>query len=786
MNDLTYAIRAFLRTPGFTLVAVLTLGLGIGATTAIFSVVNAVLLRPLPYASADRLVTTRGSLPDLRDLEAATQSFEGMAFWASNLYNLRTDADTRQVLGGMVTGSLLPLLGVQPALGRNFTADDERQPTMILSDALWRTRFGGDPGVLGRSVDLGGTSYTVIGVAPAWFRFPNADFQLWTPLRLIEQQAPQQAVNRAFRIFNGVARLKSGLTLQQAQSESASFSARLAREFPATNEGVTLALVPLYERLVGDARPALKLLLGTVALLLLIACANVANLMLTRTTVREREFAIRVALGAGRSRIVRQLITESFTLALAGGLLGLLVTMWGVDALPSVLEARVPRADGIRIDGAVLAFAMLATLLTGMFFGLAPALQAAWGTSASLKDGGRGVAGSSGGRRVRRTIAILEIALALIVLVGAGLLVRSFVAVTSRDAGFSPGHLLSFNVQFVPLPDAAARGQAATELMERLSQLPGVEAVGGATGLAAVTPQRGTRFAIEGRTLTAEEDSTLFIAATPGYFSALQTPVLQGRAFERTDVAGGAPVVLINRTLARQLFPKDEAIGQRLKIINPEQSSDWRTIVGVVADVKYQGLEEESRPVLYTPFVQTPFLWLYVMVRTPAGVEALAPVLRTVVPGVNPALIPANLRSMSDVLVENVAEPRFNMLLVSSFALVALLLSAIGIYGVIAYSVAQRTHEIGVRMALGAGRNDVLRLVVAEGLCLAAAGVALGLAGAALLTKVMAALLFGVTPRDPLTFGAGGALLLAVALAASYIPARRATRVEPVAALRAE
>ncbi len=786
MSDFKYAIRAFLRTPGFTLVAVLTLGLGIGATTAIFSVVNAVLLRPLPYASADRLVATRGSLADLRDFEAASQSFEGIAFWASNLYNLRSDAETSQVLGGLVTGNLLPLLGVQPVLGRNFTPEDERQQTAILSDALWRTRFGGDPGVLGRTIDLGGQFYTVIGVAPAWFRFPSADFQLWTPLRLIDQQAPRQAVNRAFRIFSGVARLKSGVTLQQAQSESAAFSARLAQEFPATNEGVTLALVPLYDRLVGDARPVLRVLLGTVALLLLIACANVANLLLARTTVREREFAIRTALGAGRGRLVRQLITESCTLAFAGGLLGLLITMWGIDALPTVLEARLPRADGIRLDGSVLAFSMLTTLLTALFFGLAPALQAARGTSGSLKESGRTVAGSTRGRRVRRTLAVLEIALALVVLVGAGLLVRSFISITSRDAGFSPEHLLAFNVQFVPLPDDASRTQAAAQLVDRLSQLPGVEAAGGATGLAAVTPQRATRFAIEGRTLTADEDSALFIAVTPGYFAALRTPVLQGRPIERTDAARGAPVVLINRTLAQQLFPNADAIGRRLKIINPEQSAEWRTIVGVVGDVKYQGLEDQPRPALYTPFAQTPFMWLYMMVRSPAGFESTAQALRKAVPEVAPALVPANIRPMADVLAGNVAEPRFNMLIVSTFALLALLLSAIGIYGVIAYSVIQRTHEIGVRMALGADRADVLRLIVSEGLGVALGGVGLGLACAAVFTKLMAELLFGVTARDPLTFGVGGVLLLTVALAASYIPARRATRVEPVIALRTE
>ena len=444
----------------------------------------------------------------------------------------------------------------------------------------------------------------------------------------------------------------------------------------------------------------------------------------------------------------------------------------------------MPRAEGIRIDVMVLAFSMAATLVTGMIFGLAPALQAARGTSGSLKESGRGILGTIRGRRVRRTIAIAQTALALVVLVGAGLLVRSFMALTAHDLGFAPAHLFSFNVQMIQLPDDGARAEAASQLIERLSQVPGIEAVGAATGLAAVTPQRGTRFAVEGRTLTSSQDTALFIAATPGYFRALQTAVLQGRPIDVTDVRKGERVVVLNRTLAQQLFPKGDAVGHRLKIVNPEQSADWRTIVGVVADVDYAGIQEEPRPAIYTPFVQTPFLWLYVMVRTPARLDAILPVLRAAVPAVNPTLVAGDVRAMTDVLSLTVAEPRFNMLLVSAFAGLALVLSAIGIYGVIAYSVAQRTHEIGVRMALGARTSDVRRLVVREGAGVGAAGVALGLIAAGLLARLMAGLLFGIAPRDPITFAAGAALLLSIALAASYVPARRASRVEPVTALR--
>ena len=569
MTDIRYALRTFLRTPGFTLVAVLTLALGIGATTAIFSVVNAVLLRPLPYSDPDRLVTTRGSLADLRDFNRSNRSYESMAFWASNLYNLRTSTDSQQVRAGQITRDLLPILGVQPLVGRNFTMEDERQDTAILGYGLWQSLFGGNPQAIGQTISLTGNSYTVIGVMPAWFRFPTSDFQLWTPLSPIDTRFPEQAKNRAFRIFSAVARLKPGVTLSQAQQEAVAFSGQLAREFPATNEGFVYAVQPLYDRLVGNARPALRMLLATVGLLLLIACANVANLMLTRTTVRERELAVRAALGAGRGRLLRQLMIESLTLATAGGVLGLLVTMWGVDLLPAVLEARLPRADGIRIDAGVLGFSACATLLTGVIFGLLPAIQAAKGHAASLKDAGRGVAGAARGRRLRRTIGALEVALAVVVLVGAGLLVRSFLALRASDAGFEPAHLLSFNTQFVSLPNTDARRQAAAALIERLAQLPGVDAVGASTGLPGSTPQRATRFAVEGRTLTVNEDTGYFIAATPGYFNALSAPVLQGRAIDDRDRAGGAAVVVINRTLATQLFPNDDAVGHRLKIINP-------------------------------------------------------------------------------------------------------------------------------------------------------------------------------------------------------------------------
>ncbi len=783
MNDIKYAGRSFLKTPGFTAVVILTLALGVGATTAIFSVVNAVLLQPLPYAQADRLVVARLSLPDYDDLKRGTTSFEGMAVWASNLYNLKSGTESEQVLGGVISPELMPLLGVEPLLGRNFAEEDARQDSVILGFGLWQTRFGGDPSVLGRRIDLSGTMHTVVGVARSGFSFPTSEYELWTPTGAIESKAPAQAKNRGLRIFNALARLKPGVTVQQAQADVAAQSEALARIYPATNQGVSITIEPLYERIVSSARPGLRVLFMTVALLLLIACANVANLMLARTTTRERELAIRAALGAGRGRLVRQVLTESLVLAVAGGALGLLVATWGVDALPALLANRLPRADRIQVDVTVMLFAIAATLVTAICFGLVPALHAGAGPMGSLKESGRAISGGTRGRRIRHAIAVTEIALAVVVMVGAALLVRSFLALTARDPGFTAGGLTSFNVQFVSKPDDQSRAVAAERVIERVGALPGVSSIGAATGFPPVTAQRGTRFEIEGRTLTPDESRGFFIAATPGFFRTMNTPVRRGRAIERTDVAASPAVVLINETLASALFPAQDPIGKRLRLVNPEQTNEWRTIVGVVADIKYQGLDSDSAATVYTPFAQTPFLWLYFMVR---GGQGQAAAIRQAVASADPDLTAANVRPMEQVVAGTVAEPRFQALLVASFAALALGLAALGIYGVIVYSVAQRGHEIGIRVALGAGAREVLTLVLREGLLLSVLGVALGLAGSAALTRLMASLLVGVTPRDPLAFAAASSLLIVVATVASYVPARRALRVDPITALRAE
>ena len=785
MNDTRYAVRTLARTPGFAVTAILTLALGIGVTTAMFSVVKTVVLDPLPYRDPARLVVSRLSLPDYRDVQRASRSFEQTAFWGTNLYSINAGGEDRQVLGGVVSHELLSLLGITPAAGRLFTEEDDRQATVIIGHGLWQSLYGGDPSAVGRVIDLSGMPYTIVGVAPAGFRFPSAEFELWASAGMLLTQAKAQTESRALRIFTAIGRLKPDVTIEQARSELAAISADLSQTYPATNAGIVLEVRSLTDRIVGDVRTPLFVLLATVGFILLIACANVANLMLARTAAREREIAIRSALGAARRRLFGQLAVESLVLAIAGGLCGLLLAMWMTDLVPTLLASRLPRAEAVRIDGMVLLVASMVTLGTSVLFGIAPALQSR-GSVTALREGGRGVSGGARQRKLRSGIVVVEVGLAIVVVIGAGLLVRSFVTLTTRNPGFDPDHVLSFNAQFAKLPDAAARGRAAAALMDRLSSLPGVVSAGAATGLPTVTPQRGTRFEIESRQLTPEEDGALFMAATPGVFQAWRTPVLSGRAFQPTDTGTSQPVVLINRTLASTVFAGGDPVGRRIRIINPEYSSDWRTIVGVVGDVQFRRLDRDMDPTIYTPFSQTPFMWGYVMVRTTGDPSALTRSIKGIVRSVDPNVIASGVRPMIEVVSGTVAEPRLSMLLVSGFALLALILASVGIYGVIAYSVSQRTHELGLRMALGAGRAGVLAMIIREGLVTATIGIVAGLGAAALATRLMSDLLVGITPRDPLTFGGGAVLLLMIAAAASYLPARRATRVDPMVALRAE
>jgi len=788
-QDVRYGFRTLGKSPGFTIVAVLTLAFGIGANTAIFSIVYAVLLRPLPYQHAERLMIASISPPDFRDVKEAGQTFDGMAIWGSNLYNVSVGNETTQVTGAIVSPDFFPLLG-GPMLGRVWSADEDRLPLAVISHDLWQSRYGGDPQVIGSTVRLSGNVHTIVGVMPPEFQYPSSRFKIWVTFGSAMAATPEQLENRQFRIFRAVARLKPGVSLAQMQAEVDAISARLRQQYPATNAGIRIEFASLSERLLGDVRPALMVLLETVGFVLLIACANVANLTLARTAAREREIAIRTALGAGRWRVLRQLLTESLLLAVAGGITGLLLAVWLIDVLLSLNPSDIPRLSAVSINVPVLLFTLAVSALTGLLCGLVPAWQATRANlNQSLKEGGRGTFGSMKGRRVRGALVMAEVALSLIVLIGAGLLINSFTRLLHVERGFTTENLLTLNVGLVQYKDPQRRAAVAREVIERVGGLPGVQAVGGGTGLPPITPQRGTNFAVQGLPNdNADERSSYFIAVSPDFFRALGTPLIDGRAFDSRDDADASKVVIVNRALARRLFPNGNAVSQRLQLVNPQQSDEWREIVGVVGDVRYSGLDDPGEAAIYTPFAQTPLLWNYLMIRTIAAVppESVMQAVRDAVVSVDPKLEAANFQTMDQLVSESIAEPRFYTLLLAAFAALALVLAAVGIYGVISYSVTQRTHEIGVRMALGARRRDVLKLVVGQGMTLALVGVGLGLGASFALTRVMASLLFGVSATDPMTFVITSLLLAGIALLACYVPARRATKVDPMIALRYE
>jgi putative ABC transport system permease protein len=784
-QDLRYGMRMLLKNPGFAIVAVITLALGIGANTAIFSVVYGVLLKPLPYRDADRIVVANISPPDFRDVSESNQVFDRMAIWASNYYNVNIDGETGQVLGAVVSPEFFPMLG-NPMLGRAWRTDEDMQPLTVISHDFWQSRFQGDPNVIGKTIRLYNEVQTIIGVMPPEFQYPTREFKLWTTFGLAIAKAPQQAENRQLRIFRAVGHLKPGVSVAQAQAEMDLISQRLQQQYPDTNTNAQITLTTLYQRIVGDVETALWVLLATVGFILLIACANMANLMLARTAARERELAIRSALGARRGRLMRQLLTESLLLSIIGGLAGLLFAMWGIDLLPRLNPANVPRLTAIGINSPVLLFTLGISVVTGSLFGLAPALQMS-NLNRSLKEGGRGTPGDPRGKRLRAALVVVEIALSLVVLIGAGLLMKSMVRLLQVDPGFVAENLLTANVVLVQFKDPQRRAAVQREIINRISQIPGVQAAGGGTGLPPDNAGRGTRFAVHGMP---DENGNVrfsyFVAISPDYFRALGTPFGEGRAFTERDDAGSPGVVIISKALARNLFPNESAVGKRLQLINPEQSNEWREIVGVAGDVRYNGLTDTDALTIYTPFAQTPFLWNYLMIRTDGLPETVTQSVRQAVGSVDATVEAADFRKMDQLISQSVAQPRFYTILFGSFAFLALALAAVGIYGLMAYAVAQRTHEIGVRMALGASRGDVLRMVIKQGMTLAFAGVALGLLAAFGLTRLMGNLLFDVRATDPMTFVIISMMLIGVALLACFIPARRATKVDPIVALRYE
>jgi len=800
-QDIRYGFRMLWKNPGFTFVAALTLALGIGANTSIFSVVNAVVLRPLPFPDAERLVWFDGvnpargitesslSMPDYLDWQSQADAFQSMTAFVEGSAILSSDeVEPERVPRGIVTASFFPTVGVNPAQGRALVPEDElsgSELVAVLSHGLWQRRFGANPNVLGSKFMLSGRSFTVVGVMPAGFDYP-ARAQLWSPLKT---DADDQ--RRDNRYLHVLARLKPTVTLAAAQTQIDALSARFAEQYPETNGGQSARLTNLQEWTTRGVRTSLLLLFGAVGFVLLIACANVANLLLARGAARRKEIALRTALGAGRARIIRQLLTESLLLAALGGAAGLLLSLFLTDLLIAISPADVPRLNEIGLDARVLGFTVAVVSLVGLLFGLAPALQASkTDLNEVLKDGGRSSTEGRGRNRLRALLVVSEIALSLLLLVGAGLLIKSFVLLRDVSPGFDPANVLTMRISLPGARYAEPKQKANFfhELTERVRTLPGVEAVGATVSL----PLGGSNFSVgrsfvpEGRPLVTEESrDTDYFVATPDYFKAMRIPLKAGRAFTVHDRAETVPVVVINESLARRVFAGADPIGKRLTVWRDEKFA--REIIGVVGDVKSSRLDAETSAQIYVPYAQDAG-WggLSLAVRTTGEPETLTAAVRGAVLSIDKNQPVYDIKTMDDVLSASVANNRLVVLLFGLFALLALLLATVGIYGVMSYSVAQRTHEIGIRMALGAQPSDVLRLILRQGLALTLAGVGLGLAGSFALSRLLASQLFGVSATDPVTFGALSLLLTAVALVACYIPTRRAMKVDPMVALRNE
>jgi putative ABC transport system permease protein len=802
-QDARYALRSLRKHPGFTVVAVITLALGIGANTAIFSVINAVLLRPLPYADADRLVVVIEtvaerpigvSYPNFVDFRNQNTVFENLAAVRHReSFNLTGTGDSERLQGRLVSANFLSTLGVKPILGRDFLPEDDRAgaaPVVMLSHALWQRRFGGAENIIGQQLTLNRERFTIIGVTPANFEY-GLEADVSVPIGLSTERFSARGRDPGIQ---AVARIKPGVSTETANAELNTIAARLEQQYPESNASRRVRLESLREALVGDIRPMLLTLLGAVGLVLLIACANVANLLLARSARRQKEIAIRTALGAGRSRIIRQLFTESVMLAIGAGIIGLLLALAGTALLSSYLPEGIPFLPAISTDASVLLFTLGVSVLTGLLFGLAPALQTSKpALTDTLKEGERN--SSPGHNRTGKILVVAEVALTLVLLIGAGLLVKSFWRLMAVDPGFNPENLLAMQISVNAGPDEGPRvASFLDQLQQRVKQLPGVESVALSNGL----PFEGANwpaFVIEGQAPPEpgrEPNGILYITST-GYLETLGITLLRGRGFSAHDTPGTTPVVLIDEVFARLYFPNEDPLGKRLR--QAGSNSPSREIVGIVRHVEHSnlaGLSAASGEV-YTPFSQIPVenLPRYVrrvnlLVRTNVEPLSLAQSVRAQIAALDRDQPVFNVRTMEQAVARSVAARRFSMILLSVFAVLALVLAAVGIYGVISYSVAQRTREVGIRMALGAQTTDVLKLVVRDGLKLVVIGVAVGLVGAFMLTRLMTTLLFGVTPTDVVTYATVALTLIGVALAACYIPARRATKVDPLVALRFE
>ncbi|HSB12386.1 MAG TPA: ABC transporter permease [Blastocatellia bacterium] len=815
IQDVRYGSRLLIKRPGFTLVAVLALALGIGANSAIFSVVNGVVLQALPYKDPDRLMMVWNRRPlfqgqagspefpvsaaDFIDWRDRNRSFEQIAAFHTQPMNLTASGEPESLGGVRASASLFPLLGVEAKLGRTF-APGEDQPgagrVVLISYGLWERRFGSDPDIVGQQINLNDEPYTVIGVMPRGFQFPRkgelpAGFQfprqadLYTPLAW----TPAQAANRGRDYLAVVARLQPDVTVTQAQVEMDGIAEQLKQQYPQNNAKKEVFIVSLHQQAVGKVRAALLVLLGAVAFVLLIACANVANLLLARAASRQKEIAIRTALGASRIRIIRQMLTESVLLSLAGGVFGLLLSLWGIDVLLAISPSNLPRVDSISVDARVLAFTFVISLITGIVFGLAPAVQASKpDLGDALKEGGRASSVGFRHNRFRSVLIVSEVALALVLLVGAGLMIRSFVRLLNVDTGLDSNNVLTVDVG---LPRGKFTGQQQVaffqQTIERLQNLPGVESAGAVYPLPLSGAEEGMGFGIEGRQApTGEAFNAGPRWVSPDYFKAMRISVVAGREFTDRDTSDAPRVVVINEAMSRRYWLDEDPLGKRIAFDGTNAGPNWRQIIGVVRDVRHTSLDSAPKPEIYIPFPQFPSFFMTLVVRTTGDPLSLVGAIRGEVLAIDKNQPISNVHTMEQLVSDSVAQRRFNMLLLGVFGAVALVLSAVGIYGVMSYSVAQRTHELGVRMALGAQTSNLVALVVRQGMVLALFGVGVGLAAAFALTRLMSSLLYGVSTTDPLTYSLIGLLLAGVALLACYLPARRATKVDPMVALRYE
>jgi putative ABC transport system permease protein len=800
LRDLRYGARTMAKAPGFTVVAALALALGIGATTAIFSVAYGILARPLPYPAADRvaLVGMRFypregadfgtlSIRDYLEWKQRNHAFEEPALFSSRRMDVVGMGVPEQIAGSIVTAGFFTTMQVRPMLGRAFLPGEDQPtaaPMAVLGEALWRRRFAADPAVIGRPFLVNGVSTTIVGVMPASFQFPREEIEIWTNL----QVRPPTRWGPWF--YRGVARLKPGVTLEQAQAETNAIGRILMRENP-YYQRLTLPVRSAREYLVGSVKTPLLVLIGAVGLVLLIAVVNVANLLVARATVRVHEMALRLSLGARRGRLIRQLLTENLLLAALGGAGGLLLADGGIRLLRAWNPGDLPMIAAVQLDGRALAFTLVTSILTGVLFGLAPAFQSARADlSSTLKEGGRGGATGRSHSRTRGILVIAEMALSLMLLAGAGLLLRSFVRLERVSGGFqAPAeHVLSMLISPSDRKynDAAAGLAYYRRVLERARTFPGVESAALSDSLPPTRQADADTFVLQGQNLAPGETNPVVTHATVGadYFKTLGVPLLRGRYFNEHDIAGAAPVTIISESLAHQFFGGRDPIGTRLKQSGPGFGDNWMEIVGVVGDVKYLGVQREADSAYYEAFSQSYSPLTHLVVRTSRNADAVAEGLRRAIQAIDPGVTLAQVWTMREAMATSVSVPRFNAMLLALFAAIAVVLAAIGIYGVIAWSVARRTHEIGVRMALGAARADVWRMVIRQAATLALTGIALGLGGAFAITRLLATLLFGTSATDPLTFAIVAAGLLAVALLAAFIPARRATRISPMVALR--